>query len=274
LAYKRPEATVNGIGEIIQALGGKSYEELKESLDHVCIEIASKFGLQNSNNRPRKAAIIDCIASSTCVGCIAKQLFDKSSHQRIDGIYLECHRLAVGTLIEELHDQFSSMGYSVLIRSEVETQYGKVDVLIKPTNYGVRLRYGLNELIVEVKTGLSVSFPQIFRYLLDKEDQTLILWRIRNRQVLVFDGDHLKPILVRFMRNCILRGKRLLKTEEADCNHPTKSNCWLPDQQAVQDMLEDFAKALVETLPHVVGKIFEMLKIEAKDAKSADSVPD
>lgn len=262
MGYERSKATASDVGEITQTLGGKSYEELKESLDHVCIEIASKFSLHNSNNRPRKAAIVDCIANSTCVGCIERELFDKSSRKRIDGIYLECHRLAVGTLIEELHDQFSSMGYSVLIRGESETEYGKVDVLIRPTNYGVKLRYGLNELMVEVKTGLSMSLSQIFRYLLDKEDQTLILWRIRNRQVLVFDGRYLKPILMRFMRNCILRGERLLRTGKAECEHPTKGNCWLPDQQTVQDMLEDFAGALLETLPCITKTIFRALKVK------------
>jgi hypothetical protein len=267
LGNKRTQTST--ISEILQGLGdGKSYEELKESLESVCSEIASKFGLYNVGNRPKKAAIVDCIANTTCIGCIARELSNKASQQHIDGIYLECHRLAVGTLIEELHDQFSRMGYSVLIRSEAETDYGKVDVLIKPTNYGIQLRYGLNELIVEVKTGTSMSLSQIFRYLLDKEDQTLILWRIRNRQVLIFNGGYLKPMLMRFMKTCILRGGRLLKSGKADCEHATKGKSWLPDQQAVQDMLEDFTSALLETLPRITKTIFKTLKVKEDDVQA------
>lgn len=262
---KRSKIVISELNEVMQAVGGESYEELRDSLDRVCSEIASKFGLHGPNNHPRNATIIDILANSTCISCLARRLSNTGPRQRIDGIYMECHRLAVGTLVEELQDKFSKMGYSVQILSEAETEYGKVDVLIKPTNYGLRLNYGLNEIIVEVKTGLSLSFSQIFRYLLDKEDQTLILWRIRNRQVLVFDGDRLKPILMRFMKNCILRGERLLKTGRADCEHPTKNNGWLPDQQTVQDMLEDFTGALLETLPCITKTIFGALKVKEND---------
>jgi hypothetical protein len=265
---KRSKIVVSDLSEIMEAAGGGSYEELRSLLDHVCSEIATRFGLYNTNNHPRKATIIDVIANSTCVSCSARRLSNNPPWQQIDGIYIECHRLAVGTLIEELHDKLGKMGYSVMILSEAETEYGKVDVLIKPTNYGVRLNYGLNDLIVEVKTGLSMSFSQIFRYMLDKEGQTLILWRIRNRQVLVFDGNQFKPILMRFMKNCILRGERLLKTEKADCKHPTKSNCWIPDQRTLQEMLEDFTGALLETLPCVTKTIFRALKVKENSTQS------
>lgn len=259
---KHAKIAVSDIGEVMDALGGKSYEELRNSLDCVCSEIASKFGLYGPNNHPRKATIIDAIANSTCVGCSAKKLSDTTLHRRIDGIYMECHRLAVGTLVEELQDKFRRMGYSVLILSEAETEYGRVDVLITPTNYGIKLEYGVSELIIEVKTGLTISLSQIFRYLFDRENETLILWRIRNRQVLLFNGKCLKPLLMRFMKMCILRGERLLATPEPTCEHPRQSDCWSPTQEEIQSMLEDFAKALVETLPRVLKRVFETLEVK------------
>jgi len=265
---KRTQVAISDIGDVMDALGGKSYEELRNSLDYVCSEIASKFDLYGSNKQPRKATIIDTIANSTCVSCSAKKLSNTTLHRRIDGIYMECHRLAVGTLVEELEDKLSKMGYSVRILSEAETEYGRVDVLIKPTNFGVRLRYGVNELIVEVKTGLSISLSQILRYLLDRENETLILWRIRNRQVLKFNGTCLKPLLVRFVKMCVLRGERLLATPEPSCEHPEQNDCWSPTQEEIQNMLEDFAQALVETLPHVLKTVLETLEVKENDRKS------
>lgn len=264
---KHSGITIGDIGDVMGALGGESYEELRATFDCVCSEIASKFGLYGPNNHPRKAAIIEAIANSTCVSCLAKKLSNRTS-QRIDGIYLECHKLAVGALVEELEDNLSKMGYSVQVVTEAETEYGRVDIFIRPTKFGVRLQYGVNELIVEVKTGLSISLSQIFRYLLDKENETILLWRIRNRQVLVFNGRYLKPLVMRFMKMCVQRGQRLLATNSKPaCEHVGQNLSWSPTQEDIQHMLEDLAKALVETLPCIVSKIFETLRIEKNGTK-------
>lgn len=268
---KHSRITISDIAEVMGALGGESYEELRATFDCVCSEIASKFGLYGPNNHPRKATIIDAIANSTCVSCSARKLSNTGLRQRVDGIYMECHKLAVGTLVEELQDKFSKMGFSVLILNEVETEYGRVDVLIKPTNFGVKLQYGINELTVEVKTGLSLSFSQIFRYLLDRENETIVLWRIRNRQVLLFRGTHLKPLLMRFMKTCILRGERLLADQTSTCDHPKQSD-WSPTQEEIQAMLDDFAKALVETLPCVVKTVFETLEVKENGADARQAI--
>jgi hypothetical protein len=263
----RHTKTITDIGDIMDAVGKESYEELRDALDSVCSEIACRFGLYDKSGRPRNAAILDIVASSPCLSCVSRRLSGTANTARVDGIYTEVHKLAVNVLIEELYNEFSNMGYSVSILSEAETKYGKVDVLIKPTNFGIALQYGTNELMIEIKTGVSVSIPQIFRYLLDKESDTIILWRIRKRQVLSFNGELLTPLLKRYMKTCILRGQRLLATpEQTSCKHSSPTD-WSPTQGELQEMLEDFAVTIVETLPLVVKTVFEKLGVKRIDSE-------
>jgi hypothetical protein len=77
-------------------------------------------------------------------------------------LYKECHRLAVNVLVEELYRLLNTMGYKVLISAEAELEYGKADILITVTNYGLNLKGETRELLIEVKTGNSVSLTQIF----------------------------------------------------------------------------------------------------------------
>lgn len=243
----------------------RSFKELKDELESLCSDIASKFDLHYSNKTPRKATIIETLAGTTCTSCISRRLMDGTVRKRIDGIYVEVHKLAISILIEELIDKFRSLGYSVSILSEAETTFGKVDVLIKPTKIGIALQYGTSELIVEVKSGISLSVSQIFRYMMAKENQTVILWRIRNRQVLSFDGVQFNGLLKRFMKTCILRGQRLLAAPtQTACKHSIPTD-WSPTQGELQQMLEDFAAALVESLPCVVETILHKLRLSRDD---------
>jgi hypothetical protein len=250
---------IRDISDILKVTGTKSFQELKDELERLCSDVASRFSLYYPNNTPRRATIIETLAGSSCTSCIFKRLSNTAAQGRIDGIYLECHRLAVSTLAEELQNQFSDQGYVVSIANEYEKEFGKVDVFIRITNYGIHLQSKTNELMVEVKTGFSISLPQIFRYLLDTENETIIVWRIRNRQVLLFDGTKFKLLLMRFMKTCILRANRLLASTEPKCGHYIQNNDWSPTEKGVQEMLEDFAIAIVETLPHVAEKVFETL---------------
>jgi len=258
---RRTNAVISNISDVVNIMGKESYDELRDALEEVCSEIAAKFDFYDKGGRPRKAAILDIIASSTCVSCLSRRFSETANPTRIDGFYTEAHRLAVSILVEELYDKLSSEGYSVSILNEAETKYGKVDVLLKPTNFGIALQYGTNELAIEVKTGVSMSIPQVFRYLLDKENHTVILWRIRPRQILSFDGEHLNPLLKRFMKTAILRGRRLLTaSEHTACKHPAPTN-WSPVQTELQEMLDDFSVGIMQTLPLVTKTAFEKLGV-------------
>lgn len=239
-----------------------SFEKLRILLDQICSQIADRFSLYNSNGKPRKSTIIDTLANSTCLTCIARKLSGHATANDVDALYRECHRLAVNMLVEELYNLLSGMGYVVVVSSEAKIEYGKVDVIITLTNYGIDLRSNTNELMVEVKTGISLSLSQLFRYLLDKRGNTIVVWRIRRRQVLVFNIQDFEQLLVEFVKMCIMRGSRLLSSPQPPtCQHTPRSG-WQPTQEELQNMFQDFAKAITETLPHVLKAILERLDIK------------
>ena len=250
---------MNGVSE------NTSFEKLRTLLDDVCSKIANRFSLYNLKGKPRKSTIIDTLANSTCLQCIARKLSGQTPADNVDALYKECHRLAVNVLVEELYNLLSGMGRKVLISSEAKIEYGKADVIITLTNYGMNLKRDANELLVEVKTGISLSLSQLFRYLLDRRGSEIVVWRVRKRQVLVFDIQELEPLLLEFTKMCILRGTRLLATTElTPCEHLSRLNGWSPTQEELNDMFQDFATALVETLPSTVKIILEKLGIADK----------
>ena len=240
------------------------FESLRNLLHQICSQIAQRFGLYTPIGKPHKATIIDTIANSTCLACIAKRLSGQATVNHVDALYRECHRLAVSVLVEELYNLLSGMGYKVMISTEAELEYGKADVIITITRYGINLKCDANELLVEVKTGISLSLSQLFRYLLAERGSTIVAWRIRRRQVLIFDIQDLKPLLIEFMKMCILRGSRLLSSPQPPtCQHTPRSN-WQPTQEELQNMFQDFAKAIIETIPHVLKAILQRLNIQTE----------
>jgi hypothetical protein len=247
-----------------EVLEDTSFEKLRTLLDQICSRIADRFSLYNSNGKPRKSTIVDVLANSTCILCIARKLSGQVTTNNVDALYRECHRLAINMLVEELYNLLSRLGYTVEVTSETTIEYGKVDVIITITNYGINLRSNTKELMVEVKTGVSLSLSQLFRYLLDKRGSTIVVWRVRRRQVLVFNVQDFEPLLIEFMKMCIMRGKRLLSTQQPPpCQHTIPLN-WQPTQEKLQSMLQDFAKAVTETLPYVLKAILERLDIKTE----------
>jgi hypothetical protein len=236
-----------------------SFEEISTSFEHICLEIASRYNLHQLSGKPRKSTILEAIAKSPCLTCITERLARTSVD--VDSLYKECHRLAVNVLVEELYRVLNQMGYKVLISTEAELEYGKIDVLITVTNYGLNLKNSVKELLVEVKTGNSLSLTQIFRYLMDSRSDTIIVWRIRRRQVLVFDVHEVKPLLTEFIRMLCLRGIRLLSAQHLQpCQHE-RERCHRPKQEELEGMFKDFSKALIETLPSILQAIIEKLGI-------------
>ena len=241
------------------------FEDLRNSLDQICSQVAQRFGLYSLNGKPRKATILAVITKFSCIGCIAKKLSAQTIAHHVDAMYFECHRLAVNVLVEQLYNLLRGMGYNVRISTETELEYGKADVTITITNYGINLRCNANELLVEVKTGRSISLCQLFRYLIDKRSNTIVVWRVRRRQVLVFDTEDIKPLLMEFMRMICLRGTRLLSSPQQACQHTQRPD-YQPTQEALQEMFQDFAEALTETLPNILEAITERLGIDNSEA--------
>jgi len=238
------------------------FENLQNLLDQTCSKIAQSFNLYAPNGKPRKATIIDAIAESTCLACIAKKLSTQTTAKDVDALYKECHTLAVNALIEELCNLLTEMGYKVLVSTEVQLEYGKADVIITVTKSGINLKCNAHELVVEVKTGASLSLSQLFRYLLDERSNTIVVWRVRRRQVLVFSTQKIKLLLMEFVRIVCLRGARLLLSPQPlQCQHALQSN-YQPTSEKLEKMFEDFADALVETLPNALEIIIDKLGVK------------
>jgi hypothetical protein len=235
--------------------------QLKNFLNEICLDLAVRFNLYDLNSKPSNATIVDALAKSSCLICIAENLSNKKRVNNVDTLYRECHRLAVNVLVEELYYTLDQMGYKVAVSTEADLEYGKADVLITVTNYGLNLKDKTKELLVEVKTGNSLSLSQLFRYLLDSKSGAIVVWRVRKRQVLAFNAQIIKPLLTEFTRMICLRGIRLLLSPQLQpCQHVKQSN-YLPTQHELQEMFKDFSEALIETLPYAIETILRELDV-------------
>lgn len=230
-----------------------NWTETLSILDYVCVQIADLYELF-SKGQPRKAMIMEILAKNACLGCINKELQVKS-FQRIDSIYSELHQLAANLLVEALHSQFVKQGHKVTIAAEASIRYGTADILIIPSNHGISIHSSKVEIIIEIKTGFSLSISQLLRYLIDNNRRSLILWRVRNQQILFLDAIEIEQLLVQFVKMIIARGERLLETTKPDCTHTTETKSWSPNSQQLQETFADFSKGIIKTLPSVVEAV-------------------
>lgn len=265
--YKAPTniSIINGNGNLIENRIRNELTDLTPILDYVISQIAEKYDLI-TNTQPRKAAIIEVLASNTCISCAEKEL-KNHCFQRIDNIYCELHKLATSLLTEKLHKNFIENGQKVVISTEAKIKYGTADILITPSNYTTKLPSKPLEVVIEVKTGLSVSIPQLLRYLIDNNSRIILLWRIRNEQVLLLEGTEIQQLTIQFVKTIISRADRLLQESNFVCNHRSKPQEWTPNSQQLQYTLDDFSRGIIKTLPVVT----EMIKtlVEKKGNKVA-----
>jgi hypothetical protein len=242
---------------------------LQSMLDSICVEISKRFNLYSEGGRLRKATIIDVLSKFTCLACVYRKLSTKPLPNGVDAVYRECHKLAVNILVERLYWLLKEMGYTVAISTETELEYAKADIVIAITKVGVSLKHKTEELIIEVKTGNSLSFSQLFRYILCGKNGSIIIWRIRRRQILVFDIDSLKPLLAEFAAMIYLRGKRLLSCSPLICNHQLKKE-YCPTQEDLQIAIQEFSKGLLETLPSIIITVLQRLGLQNWEEKILD----
>jgi len=79
---------------------------------------------------------------------------------------------------------------------------------------------------------------------------------------LVFEAQNIEPLLLEFVRMICLRGTRLLSSPQpTTCQH-TQQSSYQPTGKALEKMFQDFAQALVETLPCILEAILKRLEIE------------
>ena len=252
----------NSVNQTSLADEDPHFKYLKTSLDRTCSEIAKRFNFCLPNGEPRTAAIIDILGSSPRIGRIVKKL-QQQHRPDVDAVYLENHRLAVGILVARLQSFLAENGYKVSVLPEAKLEHCTADVLIVPTRYGVNLQHDGKEIIIEVKTGKSFSYSQLFRYLLDVPNATLVLWRIKKRQVVVLRRKSLQPMLQAFIEMCILRGERVLAAKTVKCQNSAAPKNFTLSSREFEDTFNDFAEALMKTLPVVLKKVLR--EIESND---------
>ena len=230
------------------------FEYLKSSLDHVCSEIAKRFSFYLPNGEPRTAAIIDILASSPRIEQIVRKL-QQQHRPNIDAVYLENHKLAVGILVERLRNFLAKRGFEILVLTGAESNHGTTDVLIVPTRYGVNLQHNGKKIVIEVKTGKSLSYSQLFRYFFDVSITSMILWRIKKRQVAVLRRKRLQLMLQAYMEMCILRGKRVLSFRTREHQNFAMPKNFTLSSKKLENTVNDFAEGLMETLPVVLDTV-------------------
>jgi hypothetical protein len=163
-----------------------------------------------------------------------------------------------------LYEAFVSSGQKVAILAEAKIKFGTADVLIITSKHGINLLSNQSEIVIEIKTGFSLSVPQLLRYLIEKDqrERSLIVWRIRNEQVIYLESPEIQQLVLQFMRMIIYRAERLLLAQEINCDHKNGQKAWIPNSQQVQESLSDFSKGIAKTLPIIVEKV--VAKIERK----------
>jgi hypothetical protein len=236
-----------------------TFDYLKDHLALLCGKIAEKYRLCDKFGKPRKAFILKSIMENSCVGCIEKTL-TAHNYANVDAIYLENHKLAVNLLIDYLEQFLKKEGFMVAIEDEFETDYGRFDILISFIASGLLIKCNESQIIVEVKTGKSISYEQIFRYLIEKPDAPLIIWRVTMHQVIVINKDNIGKILLPYLDSIIHRAEKVLSNgKRRPCAHqsPFGKAFIIPNPQ---ELLQDFASSLNESIPSVAETVLRVLR--------------
>jgi len=231
---------------------------LKDSLDDICNQLADKFGLYDGAGKPRKAFIMDGLFRFSCPSCLYKFFTQmRMGSPSVDALYMEMHRFAVNILTGVLAHALNGGEHDVYC--EDSHAFGRFDVAIKPAGFGAMVEANGACIVVEVKTGRSLSFAQLFRYLLQHRDATLVVWRVPMRQVFALKGERLRVLLCLYVSTALARALKLLNGEPATCNHKL-SDCEASAASEPQKLLDEFCKGLVESLPRVVSVVSESLR--------------
>ncbi|MEM2028596.1 MAG: hypothetical protein QXS05_04350 [Candidatus Bathyarchaeia archaeon] len=233
--------------------------DLRILLESVCSMVAEKFGARDAEGRPRIASVLDALLKYPCLGCIVKSLRMLSEEDNVDLLYRENHSLAINLLTEALRARLAAEGYTVEV--EVSGRYGRLDVLIRPTNHGVIVYFGESgEVLVEVKSR-SFSYSQIIRYLVEHPNTAMVIWRILPKQVFIVDGRRHRWLILASIKAAIGRGLALLREENFDCAHKvnSKNNAVITDAEG---LVNDFLSSLEDTLPRVVEAVCRIIKHE------------
>lgn len=249
--YNSSSDLTSYINQNTNVIGKKNNEldKLIPQLDSLIFQIAKNFCLFSKGD-PRRAFIIEALSKNTCITCLKKQL-DNHIFQSIDGIYDELHHFALSVLLEALYKEFDIRSCRIRIIAEESIKYGTADILLEPYN---KISND-SEILIEIKTGFSISISQLLRYLIDNENRSIFIWRIRNQQILFVQSSEVQSLIIHFTKMLIFRANRFLQTKEFSCNHLINSKVFTPTSVQIQESISDFSTGLTKTLPFLVKNI-------------------
>lgn len=179
-------------------------------------------------------------------------------------MFVQNHRLAVSLLVEALHRGFKHEDLNLKIEEEVNSVYGRLDVVVRITTTGILIEVANKfEVIIEVKTGKGFTYAQVFRYLMEKPSAILVLWKVTQRQIIVFEGSKLRRIILMIMEAALDRGNDILNDSYEECGHdPVRNKPYVLEN--AQGLADDFLSALSETISSVVGVVLGIIRNRLK----------
>ena len=238
-------------------------ERLRKELDELLDRLLERIRQCYPEAKLSKSTFLAMLAETRCPGCLLKKVVQKHKGSRdgVDPWHREKHNMAVDIGSEALYEYLENMGYDTKIATEAEGTHGRVDILIRITRYGMNVIDGGRTVIVEVKTGSSISFYQLLRYLLDHPDAILVIWRPLHEHIDSYKPEEIGPMLIEFLKMCIRRARRFLKSR-MECNHKLPAKKF--SKGVPKKDLKAFSEALSRTLPEFVNEVARVLDLNGK----------
>ena len=159
----------------------------KDKLLKLCRQIAEVLDLRDSHGNLRVKTILSVLSAEDCLGCAYRRLVsikNGNGNDVADSIYRENHRYVLRTVCRRLCSLFRRNGFSVNVSVEEEMTCSTPDLVVSIVPRGNSVEVRLNgqlALLIEIKTGDSLSYPQLVREMLDKPEAILILLRIKDQ---------------------------------------------------------------------------------------------
>jgi hypothetical protein len=145
-------------------------------------ELESSVNKLSKATHASKARILKVLGETACEKRVLGELrtSPRYDQQLFDPYYNEKHEFAKRKLVHLLYSSLGDLAKQVNVRTEVSTQIGRFDVAVTAENA---------EVVVEIKTGLTLNLAQVERYL--TSGKKIVLVRIPLEQVTVLrPGDH------------------------------------------------------------------------------------
>lgn len=238
---------------------------LKTFVDDVCNRLAAKFDLYDERGKPRRAFILNALIRYGCLGCIVKALANPVGDW-VDAVYRENHRLAVGLLHDRVKAGLEALGVNAISEEEAGGSYARADICVKLGGNGVSLSLNGAKVVVEVKTGVGLSYAQLFRYFLDTSETVYVaVWRVPLKQLIIFDRKRMEGLLWLALEAACRKANAILTGKAHACTHDFGLKHAVASQQEIDNFLEGLS-----LLPAVADAIIN-LAVEALSTQQAQS---